>query len=496
MSTEMQEFYFLGGGSCVPNANFYGGLTAQFMYTDTSSDVTYISASACGTPIPDPSGQMQSQPRYAGTKSLQCGIDGYVWDYRYATNRIGVWRPYDDGTSPITQVSLLFQTKFAHDYGEKHWALLQGGQDMPPDCTYNCCPIRIPTPNEVKLGAWLAVACDVDGIMWYPWNFGGMIDWDTAASTFRPNVRYDSAKVACNRILEVAPILESLDFVKTYASRAFERNYPDATYPATTLDTLATNTNWYDQSFRMVDLIRSYPEDTTQVDGWATSADANSYVQVSRYRHDNVPLNDTTIENYWFLLVNRRALGNERRKIELLVQTDTTYHDYPYYVHYVLGDSTIVAQHLLDGERTDTRLGYRVIVAILEPGEGQLVHFYRGGLGCEDNRVDILDLTAIREDDHSVRLRWTAPDTTEDGLPFTPSAYRIFALEQFDGTYSVLDSTADTTWVDTYIETGPPHFYMVQACGEIHARIPEDGYTLQPKERNAKAKALTKAVNN
>jgi hypothetical protein len=324
--------------------------------------------------------------------------------------------------------------------------------------------------------------------MWYPWSFGGLLEWtDATRSSIRTTDRYDSARKACNQIQQIAPKLESLEFVKTYASRAFEHYYPNSTYPATTLDVLATNTRWYDQDYRAVDHIKSWAPDTTREDGWAASEESDPYVQVSRFRHPSVPLEDPSIENYWFLIVNRRALSNERRKIELIIQTDSTYENYPYYVHYELGDSTIVTTGLPD--RSQTRLDYRLIDVILNPGDAELVHFYRGGLGCDDNRVYIPDLTAIREGEYSVRLRWSAPDTTEDGLPFTPYAYRILGLEQFNGDFAILDSTTDTTYVDPYITPGPPSYYMVQACGEIHARA-EAKQSYRPKARHAQTKIL------
>ncbi len=465
MSTHMNEFYFLGGGTCTPNTGSYGSSPVEFHLTDSSSDGPYISLDPCGSAIPDQGDGPQT--RYAGEKSLQCGIDGYIWDWRYAMNHGGpdhsaIDVPWNDGVSPMMHASLLEQTRIVHERGEKHWALLQGDWDgVQLDSPLNCCPIRVPTPNETKLGAWLAVACDVDGIMWYPWKFGGLLEWtDTTHTGIQQTDRYASAKKACTEIKRIEPILESLEFVKTYASRAFETDYPDSAYEATAKDVLFSG----EEIMRTVENIEAFVPDG---EGWEEEAEDNPYVQVSRSRSAVVPENNPDFEDYWFLVVNRRALDDERRKITLTIDVGTPNVGDPYFVEYVLGDSVRLAAPCPTPSSTCTR---RFVDIILEPGEAELIHFTRSVVVCSPAIATLDSARSVRIKPLSsthVQLRWGQVIETDSGDTYTVDEYFVLGSPRENGPFTPIGVTSDTTYIDSIFTIWPKFHYMVQACGEI-----------------------------
>jgi hypothetical protein len=150
LPVHMDEFYFLGGSrNC--QANW------EYNYTDYASDVTYFNYGDC-------------------ERSLQCAIDQYIWgDSALVEAPYGLTLHSDYANS-----SLLAQVSFVHDSGRgaRFWSLIQGDDDAADDDTV-WSSIRTPSPNEAKLGAWLSVACDVDGILWYPVKFGaGLLGWN------------------------------------------------------------------------------------------------------------------------------------------------------------------------------------------------------------------------------------------------------------------------------------------------------------------------------
>ena len=382
LSAHMTEFYFIGGGHCVPNSNWYSEHPIQYLYTNESSDVPYITTSLCDSQSLPGS---PPQPRWDGERSLQCSIDGWVFNQRpiYSVTGSPPPPPNDWGVAlnlPLYNPSLYHQTALVHSHGEKMWALLQGEQDRAPGDTEapdNCCPIRTPTPNEIKLEAWLAVACDVDGIMWYPFRPGGgmfafnppqpWIDedvpvWLCTQKRVIKTARYDSAKVVCNEIQQIAPILESLDFMKTYASRAFERNYGDTTAEWIARDILHGSCS--------VDYIKTYAPINSVITPtsniiWSSEPELNSYVQISRFMTPGV---SDDSEDYWFLIVNRRALSNEMRKIKIGIDSLSE------------NNGTYITQRLLDGTSAPTSAygtgnTSRCFELILDPGDAELVHF-------------------------------------------------------------------------------------------------------------------------
>jgi hypothetical protein len=184
------------------------------MYTTFSSDSGYIDAMSCNENTD------YGQAQYSGSKSLQCSIDGSIWDWDPIFELAEI--PMPQGMTSLPHwFSLRHQIELrdwrrAHGHDDKFWALLSSDEDAPNN-TEGCCPIRKPSPNEVKLMAWLAVACDVDGIMWYPWDFAGLLEWNSAGTEIRPvsDGRFGAAEKVGADIQKVAPILESLEFVKT-----------------------------------------------------------------------------------------------------------------------------------------------------------------------------------------------------------------------------------------------------------------------------------------
>jgi hypothetical protein len=453
LPVHMDEFYFLGGSNnCHDNW--------EYNYTDFSSDVTYLDYQNC-------------------ERSLQCAIDQYIWgDSALVAGGYGLTPHFDYANS-----SLLAQVSFVHDdsgRGAKFWSLIQGDDDAADDDTL-WSSIRTPSPNETKLGAWLSVACDVDGILWYPMKFGaGLLKWepdsadicdssrytlaDGPADVDTTDGRYSAAKKVCNDIQRIAPILEPLTFVSTSASRAFNINYPDSSYESTQRDILATDCDFWGTPYRSVPGICAYAPDGN---GWSETAEDYPYVQVSRFRNPNVPLYIPDIEDYWFLIVNRRGLDTERRKIRVTVDIDSAYMDYPYYVDYILGDSTKTSEPGCV-ERI-LACSERFIDVILEPGEAELVNFYRSELGCPDTvghvaaRVD--SVTAKLYAQNSIMLRW-AETTQKDELPFITDTYFIYGSLGDSSAFVPLGFSTTTSYVDSLKANRPRYYYMVEACGD------------------------------
>jgi hypothetical protein len=460
MSAHMDEFYPFGGDSgCTPDNA--GEWPTKFMKTSTSSDSDYLTIGVSSDSCAESDQNVQGcgscdwHP-YEGVQSLQCALNGYLGpndlrDYVAATHSTLCLYHCPDGvqfTSPVEQV------KFAHDNGQQFWSLVQGGADWgnEHDPAYRFM-LRDPTPNEVKLNAWLAVACDVDGIMWYPWDFGGLIDVN--GTTFERNDRYWGAQDACTKIQRIASILEPLKFVKTYASRAFETDYPDSTYDATSRDILAINCWWSSQPFRSVQSIASYAQG--EGNNWDVE-DENPYVQVSRFRGRLFEEGDPTREDYWFLIVNRRALPEEARKVRITVEIDTAFVMSPYWLEYMLEDTLRLAEPC---GQLDYDCRTRWIDVTLQPGGAELVHFYRGQWGCdEDLQVDIVqELTVHLAGTDAIRLRWAPVQGT--------GIYYVCKSINSEGPWAPFAATTDTTYVDsTYFPDQRKLFYAVQACFE------------------------------
>ena len=422
--------------------------------------------------------------------SLKCAIDKFVFGHKplydnYADCSTSDWL-YN------RKLELTEQVAFVHSQGKKFWAMLASDDDIPNDSldiNNQCCTIRAPSPSEVKLAAWLAVACDADGILWYPFGIASsLIAWapDQADTCGNPNGlqyhaidsvwrtdRYYAAKKVCNSIQQLAPFLDSPDFefVKTYASRAFEHSYSYAGYAATQTDTLATNCEWYGQSYRAVFGIDAWAPDTAQAGEWLEEQDTNPYVQVARFRNVAIALHDPAVEDYWFLIVNRRALPDEQRKIRLSLEIDSSFQNYPYFANYILGDSTSLTSYDPASRDTVHDIAIRFLDVILEPGEAELVHFYRGQLGCDETRAHIDSLTLAREN-QNIRLRWEEITYCEigydSGNAFEEVNYTIYGSDDYEGDYTPIGFTTTTTYVDSlFCRVYPHYYYEVQACGRF-----------------------------
>jgi hypothetical protein len=383
---KMEEFDIYGNWDhCNPLQN-WGSIT-QFLHTTSATDTPYVHL----TIDPNPCGTYEGVPnQFAGWMSLQATFDAHIWGEKGVLDRAR-----NDGT-PIPaswdnryDMDLLRQTKFVHDHGSKSWALIAGGADhaTTPDYVEQ---LRKPSGNEVKLSAWLAVACDVDGIMWYQgmseplWNASdtllgnyaqGLMEWGLSASDDSPTAvgtfcnansrfafrtpRYYAAKKVCNDIHRIAPVLEPLRFVRTYASRAFGYNYNDFSSDSTWVGRDYLNNASPPSYVALIETRKknSYTQQYTEWENWAAS-----YVQVSRFMTPNVGPDD-----YWFLIVNRRAQDDESRQVELTVK-DVLHPELEYRVDRVLADSSTLADHAPQNRR--------IIKVILQPGEAELVHFY------------------------------------------------------------------------------------------------------------------------
>lgn len=466
LPVHMEEFYFLGG------RRIYD-VNIQWMYTFPQSDTTYFNLLG---------GRNDS---VLAEKSLQCAIDGYIWGW--PTIYTGWNVPVDEDWLGV-HTELLEQVASVHGNGQKFWAMVQADDDLDSDSLdpVGNCVARRPTPNEVKLGAWLSVALDADGILWYPVGLGGgLLKWDpdSADQCLDPprglaiddaeavtTDRYFAAKKACNEILEVAPILESLDFVKTYASRAFLLDYPDQIglleSPAIRLDTLA-NESWFNQSYRCVESIQSwvptaFNQDSTAVTAWSENPEEHTYVQISRFRSGHTSPND---EDYWFLIVNRRALSNEFRKIRLTIEVNQSTMCLRRWADYILGDSMIVTA--MPPNREDCH-PTRYLDVVLSPGEAELVHFFRDLSPCDTTYAHIHQLTALPMEGSGIRLNWEQITETDSGDAFVVDTFFVRASRTMKGPFTTIAYSTTNSYVDTSGWSNLPIcFYQVQACGHV-----------------------------
>jgi hypothetical protein len=379
----METYMFGLDRTCMPG-NFTNFLS-QDLWTDTTSDSPYFDVSPDNSCPQCYTDQNATYQRYTGQQSLQRSMDCMVWGYDYDP---GPYRPraYDFGTGLLLQ-----QVQAAHSYGAPSWAMLEGaGQNMTPtDACDASCLNRDPTPNELTLSAWMAVGCDVDGLLWYPWLGGGLLEWDSSqAIDFCSQVhvrksqgRYEAAKNVIQKIQRIAPVLEPMKFQKTFASKAFGRFYGTTwAYPPTSWDTVQQNVNFScggnPYTALVVDGIATWSPASGPLSsgGWSTVADSAPYVQVSHFADPNIDRNGLDKEDYWFLIVNRRALPGERRKIRMGVEVLPEHQNDAYRFDCMLaGTSCLADTHWFCGHPYG-----RNIDLVLNPGEAELVHFYRG----------------------------------------------------------------------------------------------------------------------
>ncbi len=357
----MHETYFVGASdTCRPRITF--------MSTDSSSDVDYLDASFCYYAGPDSAGY------YQGHRSLQCAIDQfYLSEAPYYTR-------YDIRGDTSWHFEISEQVKQVHNVGKKFWAMVACDEDDPndesdPDA---CCSIRVPTAGEIKLAAWMAVACDADGILWYPVALGsGLFEWTTSSGLYEsadwcdntngiqggndawvePDAtgRFAAARDVNHKIQRIAPLLDPLKFERTYASRAFEQNYGTSDDDWIKTDSLALTSRGS----------RSYVElFNTERDQWY-----DRYIQISRFM---TPGLSDSAEDYWFLIINRRAQPGEERTVHVHIKD----------IEDING--TYVAEGILSGRMLDVddwiypNLARRTFsTGWILPGDAELVHFYK-----------------------------------------------------------------------------------------------------------------------
>jgi len=385
----LEEFYPYSNATWeVPIS--WGGGTVKYMFTDSSSDVPYVSYEEVGEISGDwtnCSGDYTAAT-YTGSKSLQAALDGEIWGYGDLSDAVGIETcPY---SSQDVDEDFVTQIGWVHDRGANIWLAVQGGVDAENDQS-NCCPIRNPTPNEVKLNAWLSVAVDADGIMYY-WGMsgnredslasylGGPLDWGSDSSNVEYGFdfcgprsvhrtdRYYAAKEVCNEIHEIAPTLEALEFGGTTASSIFELSYPSLP------DSLQIELdNWITCGENLVrtsvgDIFAMHWDES----GCEWQRDDDSYIQLSYWKGM-----DSTTTDMWFLLVNRRGLAGETRKA--CIDLRNLEESVDYVAEYILGDSVAVTSTLPYGDNNFCDGGGdfgRRIQAIVGPGEAELIHFY------------------------------------------------------------------------------------------------------------------------
>ncbi|MCB9368897.1 MAG: right-handed parallel beta-helix repeat-containing protein [Calditrichaeota bacterium] len=297
-------------------------------------------------------------------------------------------------------LGFLAEVEYSHEHGYKHWGLmlsgLQGCSD-PSAIEGVTVPLwdnpteREPTPIEIKLSAWLTVASDADGLMWY-WGISspgdppdcdeeghgnylpGLLEWDGSpdfcsdgGARIVRTERYYAAKEVCNEIHEIAPTIESLEFGGTTASQVFTENYDNSAFPDSLrlyLDNWITYNGLSYQS--VVKDIRTDAWDTVAGD-WTD--DAGDYAQLSYWKG----LGEDP--DFWFLVVNRRALAHEKAKVR--VEIGALEPGLDYVVHYQLADSFAEAVQFQEGNHLPFDGAYRQkFEVVLLPGEAELVHFF------------------------------------------------------------------------------------------------------------------------
>jgi len=482
-STFMLETYYFYGDST--GVGLWWPYPA-FLYTRISSDGPYADTTRSWEDF-----DREDHPikRFNGTQSLQRTID-----FTY-------WKPPDDQIRPFLSSwqndhiadmeiypGFFDQVQLQHERDSKLWALLQSGSCGPYDVSEESSPDsdwvgdsfqgfswRKPTSNEIKLEAWLAVAGNADGIMWYwgtpsgvfdPGNgkyqpIGGLFDWDSASDfcvsggAWLNRTDRDSAAGQVHRdILRVAPVLESLDFVRTFAGRAFERNYASCDSPwvkkEVLLETDSTNSD-------LITIETFYGE---REHDWRKEGADSTYVQVSRFKLRDIPNN---VEDYWFLIVNRRALENETRRIQLVI--DSVRHPaFPFVYFY---------EQLLEGsvnpELPDN--GRITIKVTLDPGEAELVHVFCSQAGCDTTLAHIDSLTITPFAPGKVRLNWEEITETDEGFPFDVECYFIYASVKVGGPWTPIGLSTTTSYVDSiFAAAHTRHYYTVQACEYVPSR--------------------------
>lgn len=410
--THAQERYiYWGDSTCFPARNVMG-LTA--IWTDTSSTPGYYMTlqrtdstclRVCSEDTP--------HRTYNGKRSLQCAIDVDQWG----------WEPYAYPENPnstsaeLANILTLMNTdeysymkywvtkgggerftRWLKSRGTKVWHLRQSGRfnfvdndnDDEP-CTWDYwTPTRTPSTNEVRLSAWLSVASDVDGIMWYgalgdvdTSGYSGLFDWsdadgnplpgrpdDTTLSARRnfcvqryitPTNSYSIARELKGQINEISPIIESLNFVRNYASSAFESVYgaTDCTWVARDYLRLSPDTS-------AVDFITSEYESGFPA-AWNYDSPLGTYVQVARFDQPG-----GSEEDYWLLVVNRRTLVNETRRVSIGISNVADSLG-AYMVDMARENESSVTTTYLDSEGQSSRK----FSVILAPGDAELIHFYK-----------------------------------------------------------------------------------------------------------------------
>ena len=161
-------------------------------------------------------------------------------------------------------------------------------------------------------------------------------------------------------------------------------------------------------------------------------------------------------------------MENEQRKIRLLMEIDITYMNYPYYVDYMLAETTKVAAPC---QMKIPTCANRYIDVILQPGEAELVHFFRGEFGCDSNYVQIDSLTITPINPNTVRLNWERITATDLEEPFQVENYYICGSHLFAGPYTPIAADTALSYVDSvFYSAYDKYFYQVQACGHIQYR--------------------------
>jgi hypothetical protein len=360
----MNETYiFLGDSENVTHSWYY----PPFFYTRESSDGPYLDSTFIE--------ETSILRKYDGTQSLQRAID---WTY---------WEPPSGQLFPVLSQNqrdsvhlievypgFIDQVQLQHERGTKLWALLQAGAAGGVIDGGVMGHWRDPRPEEIKLEAWMAVASDADGIMYYygmptgprscetgtwglfEWNGTNFCGYHTMSA--ETTGRYWAAAHVDSEILRIAPIIEPLEFLGTCGSRVFEQDYSSQ-----------------DTSMRLhLGGVRSYGYAPMVEDfrTWSWQNDTtgeqknHSFVQLSAWQSSG-----TRDDDYWFLVVNRRAMAEESCKVRVFLTGITP--DRGYLVTRFLAQTESPA--IPDTHSTQFREYHQAFDVVLGPGDAELVHF-------------------------------------------------------------------------------------------------------------------------
>jgi hypothetical protein len=374
--------------------------------------------------------------------SLQFGLD---WAFYGKPNEYRQQRGY-----PESDTSFSYYPRHIHnDIGTKAWACLQAGAEYIPNPTNSDLPDvrggRTPTLNEMSCEAWMALSAGIDGIVWY-WGTSnpnitddqslepnGLLAWnldgtgsDLCTGSWEPvqTERFEAARAVSAMLDTIGPILDGLQWEGTGATRAFE------TYNAFPVH--FNGSEPYVLHYRC--------EKDTGGPHWIGENPCSTYVQYTGFTNPSAGVN----EDYWVMVVNRRCLANEARKVTFELTELPYAQGKTYVLHHILSGTTY-SRTMIHGESQPDYV--RTCAIELAPGHGELVHIWGG--------LILIKVTIYTQGIYAV-LTWSPPQGMDN-----PS-YLVDASTDGGKTYETIGQTTQTTYSDL-IASRPTCLYRILA---------------------------------